>query len=96
MYKWISVSLFILAVLNTMLITFAFRDMSWMLICQFLFTLISLPTATLLLLHETKGNKMFWFSPMNQDSGKVRHIWIEEDEENEEFNLEGRFCINNE
>ena len=91
MYKWIAVALLVLAVLNTMLITFAFQDMSWMLVCQFLFTLVSLPTATMLLLQESKGNGTMWFNSRSEDTGKVHHVSIEEEEE---FNLEGRFCIN--
>ena len=82
MFNWWLVFCWVLALiafLSLVLLSFAFRDASFLLFLQFSFTAISLPLATYFLTkcyQVTKSEK------------------FEEEIDEEEFDLEGRFCIN--
>ena len=82
MFNWWLVFCWFLAsvaFLSLILLSFAFRDASFLLFLQFSFTAISLPFATYFL------TKHYQFAQTYQ---------FEEEIDEEEFDLEGRFCIN--
>jgi len=82
MFNWWLVfcwSLALVAFLSLILLSFAFRDASFLLFLQFFFTATSLPLATYFL------TKHYHFAQTDQ---------FEEEIDEKEFDLEGRFCIN--
>ena len=82
MFNWWLVfcwSLALVAFLSLILLSFAFRDASFLLFLQFSFTAPSLPIATYFL------TKHYHFAQTDQ---------FEEEIDEKEFDLEGRFCIN--
>ena len=82
MFNWWLVfcwSLALVAFLSLILLSFAFRDASFLLFLQFSFTATSLPLATYFLI------KHYHFAQTDQ---------FEEEIDEKEFDLEGRFCIN--
>ena len=82
MFNWWLVfcwSLALVAFLSLILLSFAFRDASFLLFLQFCFTATSLPLATYFL------TKHYHFAQTDQ---------FEEEIDEKEFDLEGRFCIN--
>ena len=82
MFNWWLVfcwGLALVAYLSIVLLSFAFRDASFLLFLQFSFTTISLPLATYFL------TKHYHFAQTDQ---------FEEEIDEKEFDLEGRFCIN--
>ena len=92
MYKCVAIFLLVLFILNLALLTFAFRDFSFALLAQFFLSALGLPIATAMFLQLKEKDNNLWFTCKNEKTGKVDDIWIEENEE--EYNLEGRFCIN--
>ena len=92
MYKWLAIILFVIAFLSLVLLAFAFRDFSFALLAQFFLTALGLPIATTMLFQLKEKDSMFWFTSRDEKSGILDDIWIEENDE--EYNLEGRFCIN--
>ena len=74
------------------MLSFAFRDFSFALLAQFLFSVVGLPISTIMFLHLKEKDKILWFTSRDEKTGKLHNVWIEEDEE--EYNLKGRFCIN--
>ena len=92
MYKWLSIILFVIAFLSLVLLAFAFRDFSFALLAQFFLTALGLPIATAMLFQLKEKNSMLWFISRDEKSGILDDVWIEENDE--EYNLEGRFCIN--
>ena len=92
MYKWIAIILFVITFLSLVLLAFAFRDFSFALLAQFFLTALGLPIATAMLLQLKEKSRMLWFISRDEKSGMLDDIWIEENDE--EYNLEGRFCIN--
>ena len=82
MFNWWLVFCWFLAsvaFLSLILLSFAFRDASFLLFLQFSFTAISLPLATYFL------TKHYQF---------VQTVQFKEEIDEKEFDLEGRFCIN--
>ena len=82
MFNWWLVFCWFLAsaaFLSLILLSFAFRDASFLLYLQFSFTAISLPLATYFL------TKHYHFAQTD---------CFEEEIDEKEFDLEGRFCIN--
>ena len=82
MFNWWLVfcwGLALVAFLSLVLLSFAFREASFLLFLQFSFTAISLPLATYFL------TKHFHFAQTDR---------FEEEIDEKEFDLEGRFCIN--
>jgi len=82
MFNWWLVfcwSLALVAFLSLILLSFAFRDASFLLFLQFSLTATSLPLATYFL------TKHYHFAQTDQ---------FEEEIDEKEFDLEGRFCIN--
>ena len=92
MYKWLAIILFVIAFLSLVLLAFAFRDFSFALLAQFFLTALGLPIATAMLFQLKEKDSMLWFTSRDEKSGMLDDVWIEEDDE--EYNLEGRFCIN--
>ena len=92
MYKCLAIILFVIAFLSLVLLAFAFRDFSFALLAQFILTALGLPIATAMLLQLKERDRMLWFTSRDGEAGKLHDLWIEEDDE--EYNLEGRFCIN--
>ena len=92
MYKWLAIILFVIAFLSLVLLAFAFRDFSFTLLAQFFLTALGLPIATAMLFQLKEKDSMLWFTSRDEKSGMLADVWIEEDDE--EYNLEGRFCIN--
>ena len=84
-FSWL---LFAVAILNLLFLSFSFREFSLLLTLQFFFSAVGLPIATYLI---TKHNLLRWF--MTYDKENLTPIYIKEIDE-EEFNLEGRFLIN--
>ena len=82
MFNWWLVfcwGLVLVAFLSLVLLSFAFRDASFLLFLQFSFTAISLPLAAYFL------TKHYHFAQTDR---------FEEEIDEKEFDLEGRFCIN--
>tara|TARA_B100000029_G_scaffold319157_1_gene311597 strand:- start:150 stop:431 length:282 start_codon:yes stop_codon:yes gene_type:complete len=92
MLKSIVIFLFVLSNLNLVLLTFTFRDFSFALLAQFFLSALGLPLTTAMLLQLKEKEKILCFSSKEEKTGKLDNVWIEEDAE--EYNLEGRFCIN--
>ena len=92
MYKLLAIILFVIAFLSLVLLAFAFRDFSFTLLVQFFLTALGLPIATAMLFQLKEKDSMLWFTSRDEKSGMLDDVWIEEDDE--EYNLEGRFCIN--
>ena len=92
MYKWLAIILFVIAFLSLVLLAFAFRDFSLALLAQFFLTALGLPIATAMLFQLKEKDSMLWFTSRDEKSGILDDVWIEENDE--EYNLEGRFCIN--
>ena len=92
MYKWLAIILFVIAFLSLVLLAFAFQDFSLTLLAQFFLTALGLPIATAMLFQLKEKDSMLWYTSRNEKTGKLHDIWIEENDE--EYNLEGRFCIN--
>ena len=92
MYRWLAIILFVIAFLSLVLLAFAFRDFSFTLLAQFFLTALGLPIATAMLFQLKEKDSMLWFTSRDEKSGMLDDVWIEEDDE--EYNLEGRFCIN--
>ena len=92
MYRWLAIILFVIAFLSLVLLAFAFRDFSFALLAQFFLTALGLPIATAMLFQLKEKDSMLWFTSRDEKSGMLADVWIEEDDE--EYNLEGRFCIN--
>ena len=92
MYKWLAIILFVIAFLSLVLLAFAFRDFSFTLLAQFFLTALGLPIATAMLFQLKEKDSMLWFTSRDEKSGMLDDIWIEENDE--EYNLDGRFCIN--
>ena len=92
MYKWLAIILFVIAFSSLALLAFAFRDFSLALLAQFFLTALGLPIATAMLLQLQNKKKILWFTSRDEKTEKLNDIWIEEN--NEEYNLEGRFCLN--
>ena len=92
MYKWLAIILFVIAFLSLVLLAFAFRDFSFALLAQFFLTALGLPIATAMLFQLKEKDSMLWFTSRDEKSGILDDVWIEENDE--EYNLEGRFCIN--
>ena len=78
MYTLFLWTVFVVAIVNTLLLTFAFRDFSFPLLGQFILTAAGLPLSSYFLF---KKEPAFL-------------IISSEEEEAEEFQLEGRFCLN--
>ena len=79
-YLVMGVVLFIFSLANLLLLSFAFRDFSMSLLGQFVFQIVSLIGAVILVQY---GLGLF---PISEDPL--------EEEDLEEFNLEGRFLLN--
>ena len=94
MYKLISVILFTIAVFNYLLLAFAYRDFSIALMIMALISLIGLPLATFMILKGGEIKFRFWFTSEGNETKKPSNIQNQTEEEDEECNLEGRFCIN--
>ena len=92
MYRWLAIILFVIAFLSLVLLAFAFRDFSFTLLAQFFLTALGLPIATAMLFQLKEKDSMLWFTSRDEKSGMLDDVWIEENDE--EYNLEGRFCIN--
>tara|TARA_Y100000590_G_scaffold356778_1_gene411186 strand:- start:1792 stop:2073 length:282 start_codon:yes stop_codon:yes gene_type:complete len=92
MYKWLAIMVFVIALLNLVLLAFAYRDFSYALIAMFFLTALGLPVATAMLLQLWEKNSILRFTPGEEGTEKLHDVWIEENDE--EFNLKGRFCIN--
>ena len=92
MYRWLAVILFVMAFTSLVLLAFAFRDYSFALLAQFFLTALGLPIATAILLQLQEKERVMWFTPRDEKTRKLDDIWIEENDE--EYNLEGRFCLN--
>ena len=92
MYKWFAVILFVIALLCLVILAFAFRDFSFALLIQFLTSALGLPIATAMFLQLKKKDGTLWFTSKSNKTGKLYDVWIEENDE--EYNLEGRFCLN--
>ena len=78
--------------MNLALLTFAFRDFSFALLIQFFLTSLGLPVATAMLLQLQEKKRILWFTSRDKKTGKLDDMWIGENDQ--EFNLEGRFCLN--
>ena len=76
----ISIFLSLLSLLNLVLLTFAYRDLSWGLLAMFVFQIVSL-IGVVVLVQFGLG----LFSTSTE---------LLEEEDLEEFNLEGRFLLN--
>ena len=81
--------LFAVAILNLLVLSFAFRDFSFLLTLQFLISAVGLPIASYLI---TKNHLQHWFVTTD-DQDNLTQACIKEIDQ-EEFNLEGRFLIN--
>tara|TARA_B100001750_G_C15488472_1_gene589730 strand:+ start:1499 stop:1783 length:285 start_codon:yes stop_codon:yes gene_type:complete len=93
MYKWwLAIIVFIIALSTLVLLAFAYRDFSFGLLALFLLTALGLPIATAMLFQLGEKNRTLWFASKDKVEEKLHDIWIEESDE--EYNLEGRFCIN--
>ena len=92
MYRWFAVILFVTGFTSLILLAFAFRDFSFALLAQFFLAALGLPIATAILLQLQEKERVMWFTPRDEKTGKLEDIWIEENDE--EYNLEGRFCLN--
>ena len=92
MYRWLAIILFVIAFLSLVLLAFAFRDFSFTLLAQFFLTALGLPIATAMLFQLKEKDSMLWFTSRDEKSGILDDVWVEENDE--EYNLEGRFCIN--
>ena len=94
MYKLISVILFVIALFNYLLLAFAYRDLSIGLIIMALISLIGLPLATFMIVKGDGIKFRFWFTSEDDEIKKLGNTWKDPEEDDEEYNLEGRFCIN--
>ena len=92
MHKWLAIMVFVLALLNLALLAFAYRDFSYALIAMFFLTALGLPIATAMLFQLWEKNRILCFTPREEVTGQLHDVWIEENDE--EYNLKGRFCIN--
>ena len=92
MYHFFALILFTISFLNLVILAFAFREFSYLLLVQFSLSAFGLPIATIMLTSFKEKKKMLWFTSKDQSTGRLHDVWIEEN--SEEYNLEGRFCIN--
>ena len=94
MYKLIAIILIVIAVFNTLLLAFAYRDLSVGLMLMALISLIGLPLATFMIVKGDRIKFRFWFTSEDDETKKLGNTGKEPEEDDEEYNLEGRFCIN--
>ena len=92
MYRWFAVILFVTGFTSLILLAFAFRDFSFALLAQFFLAALGLPIATAIFLQLQEKEGVLWFTPRDKKTRKLDDIPIEENDE--EYNLEGRFCLN--
>ena len=78
MVKFFLWTIFFVAIFNTALLAFAFRDFSFPLLGQFILTVVGLPLSSYLLFKQEPNFLVI----------------AEGDEKAEEYQLEGRFCLN--
>jgi len=79
---------FVLALLSYMLLAFAYRDYSHLLLAQTFLTLLGIVVS---IHYFSKPNLRHLFVSKSEDTGQLSHIWIEEEDGLE---VTGRFCIN--
>ena len=89
---------FVLSSLSLILLAFAYRDFSALLILQYFFTAICLPLSTFFLIKHYKPTDNFAVTKQNKVTEilakQYQHVIKEEKEgDAEELNLEGKFCI---
>ena len=97
---WWAIS--VVAFISFLLLSYAFRDFSFLLLLQSSFTFIGLVLAThfltthynpqtnvvLVTKDEKTGKLSHWYQHINDDDDE------DEDEDEDEYDLAGRFCIN--
>tara|TARA_Y100001960_G_C14446477_1_gene715185 strand:- start:291 stop:614 length:324 start_codon:yes stop_codon:yes gene_type:complete len=90
-------TVFALSSLSLMLLAFAYRDFSALLILQYLFTAICLPLSTFHLIRNYNPAGNFAVTKQNKVTGilakQYQVIKEEREEDSEELNLEGKFCL---
>ena len=82
---WLAIS--IVAFLSFLLLSFAYRDYSHLLLAQTCFTFLGLVLPTYFL---TRKNLKHWFVATDDD-GKLTHVYRDADDG---LDVAGRFCIN--
>ena len=71
--------LLVVAVLNTVMLAFAYRDLSWELVAMTILSVLGLPLAILLI---TKKDLTHWFVSEDEEGNRL-HVYVEELEDNE-------------
>ena len=71
--------LLVVAVLNTVMLAFAYRDLSWELVAMTLLSVLGLPLAILLII---KKDLLHWFVSEDEEGNRLQ-VYVEELEDNE-------------
>ena len=89
---WLAI--FFVALILFVLLSFAYRDYSHLLLALTLFTFLGLVLPTFLFTTRSQllSNKGFRFSSELKETRENSSVSLEENDD--EYNLEGRFCIN--
>ena len=94
---------FIVCIANVLLLTFAFRDFSWMLIAMAFVSVVGLPLNVYFLFKVYNQRQTSWFSSVKDGGKHINHYGYPDqladdskftDEDEEGLDLEGRFCVN--
>lgn len=80
--------LLVIAILNTLLLSFAYRDFSFSLLGMSLLTIIGIPLALYLIAKPPVLRH--WFVSEDEEGNRL-HIYRDS---HKDLDLEGRFCIN--
>ena len=90
---WWAIS--VVAFFSFLLLSYAFRDFSFLLFVQSCLTFLGLIIPTVLLTKNYNPQPNVILVTEDEKTGKLSHWYqyINEEEESEEFNLKGRFCV---
>ncbi len=91
-----SYGLLVVAILNTAMLAFAYRDLSWELVAMALLSVLGLPLASYMLYTNYKTQPDVVLVTKDEKTGELSHWYQhidEKDDDDEEFNLKGRFCV---
>ena len=87
----------VVCILNSLLLAFAYRDFSWELMLMAFLSSVLLPVCVWFLFRVYHEKPMLWFTSQTQ-AGKYINHYVDpsqlKEEEDKEYDLEGRFCIN--
>ena len=88
-------SIFVVCILNSLLLAFAYRDFSWELLLMAFFSTVLLPICVWFLIKVYHEKPMLWFTSETEAGKYINHyVYPSQLKDEDEYDLAGRFCIN--